>query len=141
MSDTSKDRHVICYFGIINLCGIMDTKNSFGSGYSEVILPLFSHESYTIKTTFNRSLEYKNTYMTDEKGNVIYDEQGNPRHLKTDTFAMINVPNGENHPLKDYKGKYYQKKFRREVLWDFGDGTTKAGYSAEHSYIDLFLGF
>lgn len=134
MSDTSKDRHVICYFGIINLCGIMDTKNSFGSGYSEVIMPLFSHESYTIKTTFNRNLEYKNTYMTDENGNVIYDEQGNPRHLKTDTFAMINVPNGENHPLKDYKGKYYQKKFRREVLWDFGDGTTKTGYSAEHSY-------
>ena len=134
MSDTSKDRHVICYFGIINLCGIMDTKNSFDSGFSEVIMPLFSHESYTIKTTFNRSLEYKNTYMTDDKGNVIYDEQGNPRHLKTDTFAMINVPSGDNHPLKDYKGKYYQKKFRREVLWDFGDGTTKAGYSAEHSY-------
>jgi hypothetical protein len=22
-----------------------------------------------------------------------------------------------------YEGKYYQKKFRRQVLWDFGDGT------------------
>lgn len=66
MSDTSKDRHVICYFGIINLCGIMDTKNSFDSGFSEVIMPLFSHESYTIKTTFNRNLEYKNTYITDD---------------------------------------------------------------------------
>ena len=47
---------------------------------------------------------------------------------------MINVPNGDDHILKEYQGKYYQKKFRREVLWDFGDGTTKTGYSAEHSY-------
>ena len=134
MSDTSKDRHVICYFGIINLCGIMDTKDSLDSDYSEVILPLFSHESYTIKTTFNRNLEYKNTYMTDSDGNVIYDDNGNPRHLKSDTFAIINVPKQDNHPLAKFQGKYYQKKFRREVLWDFGDGTTKTGYSAEHSY-------
>jgi PKD repeat protein len=33
-----------------------------------------------------------------------------------------------------YHGKYYQKKFRRQVLWDFGDGTKIEGYTAEHSY-------
>ena len=28
----------------------------------------------------------------------------------------------------------YQKKFKKRVLWDFGDGTKKEGYYAEHSY-------
>lgn len=31
-------------------------------------------------------------------------------------------------------GFHYQKKFRRMVLWDFGDGYTEEGYSVEHSY-------
>lgn len=32
------------------------------------------------------------------------------------------------------KGVKYNKQYRREVLWDFGDGTKKMGYSVEHYY-------
>lgn len=31
-------------------------------------------------------------------------------------------------------GFHYQRKFRRMVLWDFGDGHTEEGYSVEHYY-------
>lgn len=32
------------------------------------------------------------------------------------------------------KSDKYNKQYRREVLWDFGDGTKKVGYSVEHYY-------
>ena len=31
-------------------------------------------------------------------------------------------------------GHHYQRKFRRMVLWDFGDGHKEEGYAVEHSY-------
>lgn len=34
----------------------------------------------------------------------------------------------------EYNGKFYQKKFRRQVEWDFGDGTKIQGYSVKHHY-------
>ena len=141
MSDTAKDRHLRCFFGILNLCGLMDTDDYADDKkeiiYSEVRLPLFSHQTYTIKTTFNRNFTYRDTYIKDSSGNDIIDEFGNPIKKTSDNFATIYTPSlGENetHLLQSYEGKYYQKKFRREVLWDFGDGTKKEGYSAEHNY-------
>ena len=72
MAESYKDRHVRCYFGILNLKGLMDTdneviKDAYGVGidaemYGEVRLPLFSHETYKIKTTFNKNLTYSDTY-------------------------------------------------------------------------------
>jgi hypothetical protein len=72
MAESYKDRHVRCYFGILNLKGLMDTdneviKDAYGVGidaemYGEVRLPLFSHETYKIKTTFNKNLSYSDTY-------------------------------------------------------------------------------
>jgi hypothetical protein len=32
------------------------------------------------------------------------------------------------------KGNKYNKQYRKEVLWDFGDGTKKMGYNVEHYY-------
>ena len=101
MSDTSKNRRVSCKFGIINLKGLMDVDSS--GDICQVQYPLFCHESYKIRTTFDRNLD--------------------------ESFGILN---GDNIPL--YDGKYYQKMFRKHVLWDFGDGTQKEGYYAEHSY-------
>lgn len=101
MSDTAKDRHVTCKFGISNIRGIMDVTDI--DGVQQVELPLYSHESYKIRTTLNRK--------------------------QNDNYGILH---GDNISL--YVGKYYQKKFRKQVLWDFGDGTKKEGYYAEHSY-------
>ena len=80
--------------------------------YSEVRLPLFSHQTYTIKTTFNRNFTYKDTNIKDDSGNDIIDEFGNPIKKTSDNFATIYTPSlGENetHLLQSYEGKYYQK--------------------------------
>lgn len=42
------------------------------------------------------------------------------------TYGMYKDESGSN--------RFYQKKFRREVLWDFGDGHTEEGYSVQHAY-------
>ena len=66
MSETYKDREVRCYFGILNIKGLMDTDNKMVEDiedYGEVRLPLFSHQSYKIKTTFNKNLQYQNTFI------------------------------------------------------------------------------
>lgn len=118
MSNT--ERQVRCYFGILNLSGLMNMKDVVIDGvtdYSQVNNPIFSTQSYTIKTTFNKSLSFK-----DRK-----DDEGNS--LTTHYFGTLYF-NDQN----PYDGAYYQKKFRRDVMWDFGDGTVKTGYSAEHSY-------
>lgn len=115
----------------------MDTDNqvikeAWGEGtddaqlYGQVRLPLFSHETYKIKTTFNKNLTYSDTYeyrynMNGQQQRVLR----NTAHFGTAYFGDM---------TSAYHGKYYQKKFRRMVLWDFGDGTKVQGYSAEHSY-------
>jgi hypothetical protein len=46
MSETYKEREVRCYFGILNIKGLMDTDNKVVGDiedYGEVRLPLFSH--------------------------------------------------------------------------------------------------
>ena len=98
-------RKVSCPFGLLNIGGLVDTKPIMSIDDiigAEVTIPLFCHESYKIKPTFNVSLD--------------------------SSFGIISIKNDNND------GKYYQKKFRRMVLWDFGDGHTEEGYSVEHSY-------
>lgn len=120
MSETAVQRHVSCYFGILNLGGLMDMQDVFVSDvkkYSQVLLPIFSTESYKIKTTFNRNLTFpqKNEDGTDKTS----------QH-----FALLHFNDIDN----TLENKFYQKKFRRDVTWDFGDGTKVTGYSAQHSY-------
>ena len=111
----SNNRRVTCYFGILNLSGLMSMKDQIIDGqlsYSQVEKPVFSTESYTIKTTFNRNLKFQDENRTSQHFGILH-------------FA---------DPKNENEGDFYQKKFRREVLWDFGDGTQKIGYSAEHTY-------
>ena len=136
MAESYKDRHVRCYFGILNLKGLMDTdneviKDAYGVGidaemYGEVRLPLFSHETYKIKTTFNKNLSYSDTYE------YRYNMNGQQQRVKRNTAHFGTAYFGDMTTI--YHGKYYQKRFRRQVLWDFGDGTKIEGYSAEHAY-------
>lgn len=120
------DRHLTCYFGILNLRGLMGIKNTSmdeESGFvinSDVVLPLFSHESYKIKTTLNRAYEFKGINESPYE---------NSSH-----FARIHVTDKSNKSIQKYNNKYYQKFFRKDVLWDFGDGTQVEGFSVEHSY-------
>ena len=98
-------RKVSCPFGLLNIGGLVETtpiKNSNTVVGAEAVIPLFCHESYKIKPTFNRNLDQ--------------------------SFAIMDLGDDIN------TGKYYQKKFRRMVLWDFGDGHTEEGYSVEHYY-------
>lgn len=115
MSSAASQRTVSCYFGILNLGGLMDMRDNVSLNvrtHSEVECPIFASSAYTIKTTFNQNLKFKNT-------------GGNTKH-----FGTLHFTDSTN----SLEGRYYQKKFRREVLWDFGDGTKVQGYSAEHSY-------
>lgn len=116
MSDTADKRHLKCKFGLINLSGLMPMRNKVDENdaplSSEIIVPLFSHESYKVKTTFNTNLTFFGAYQT-----------------KSSDFAIMWF----DYPDVNHKA-HYQKKFRRDVLWDFGDGTQVHGYNAEHSY-------
>ena len=56
MSDTADTRHVKCKFGLVNLAGLIPMRNKVdevtGAPLSaEILVPLFSHESYKVKTT------------------------------------------------------------------------------------------
>lgn len=98
-------RKVSCPFGLLNIGGLIETtpiKSVDGIVGAEAVIPLFCHESYKIKPTFNRNLD--------------------------NSFAIMDLGDDIN------SGKYYQKKFRRMVMWDFGDGHTEEGYSVEHYY-------
>lgn len=103
--------------------GIKNTSIDEESGFvinSDVVLPLFSHESYKIKTTLNRAYEFKGINESPYE---------NSSH-----FARIHVTDKSNKSIQKYNNKYYQKFFRKDVLWDFGDGTQVEGFSVEHSY-------
>ena len=128
----NNSREIKCPFGLLNISGLMTTKpikelnEEVGA---ETVVPLFCHESYKIKPTFNRKLEYRDLFLTDEDGEIIYDVDGNPIKKSTKDFGILRLKDkGEDD------GKFYQKKFRRMVLWDFGDGHSEEGYSVEHYY-------
>ena len=108
------NRKLKAEFGIIGIGGFMVTRPSDDGYSSEAINPLFVSESSRIKTTFNRNIRYEIdgvSHNTSNFGNVYYDD--------------VTI---------DGSGAYYQKKFLRNVLWNFGDGTLKEGYNVEHHY-------
>lgn len=98
-------------FGLLNIAGLMKTEQVLNGNVpvgAEVTVPLYCNETYKIKPTFNRKL-IENVKDIEEYADIM-------------DYAMM--PDGF----------YYQKKFRRMVLWDFGDGNTAEGYSIEHAY-------
>ena len=96
---SNHDRHLTCYFGILNLKGLMgikDTEIDESTGIitsSDVILPLYSHESYKIKTTFSRNHKYKGINESI--------------HENSSHFATIIVSEDSNNVIKKHHNKYY----------------------------------
>ena len=103
MSDKA-NRNVRVEFGMLNIGGFMQGELSEDGRYFETLNPVFNTDSYKIKTTFNRNIKYIHNgeeKITSSFGNVEFEDAS-----KGDKI-------------------YYQKYFRRDVLWNFGDGTTK----------------
>ena len=112
---SKENRSVTVKFGILNMGGYMPARLIEGNSFnSEVICPLFAGIGYKIKTTFNRNINY---VLDGEK------------HSTSDFGAVT-----YNSDSQFENGIYYQKNFRRDVLWDFGDGTKIEGASVEHYY-------
>lgn len=99
------EREIRCPFGLINIAGLLKT-NDIKSGYDVV--------GYEVTVPLFCHETYKIKPTLNRKLNKKYG-----------------IMDSEN-TADD--GKFYQKKFRRDVLWDFGDGTKVEGYSVEHHY-------
>lgn len=68
--------------------------------------PIFSHETYPIAVSLDPSWNNEFGILTYKK----YEE------------------------VRPFEGENYQRMYRKNVLWDFGDGTTVMGFTAEHYY-------
>ena len=102
----SEENKIYCPFLIKDNFGTIASEFKSDDFYVEVKRPLFSNEGFKIKTHFNGSINgYSLGYLYD------YD--------KDEGWT---------------KGNQYNKDYRKEVLWDFGDGTKKVGYNVEHYY-------
>jgi hypothetical protein len=99
------EREIRCPFGLINIAGLLKT-NDIKSGYDVV------GSEVTVPLFCHETYKIKPTL--NRKFNKKY--------------GMMDSENTADD------GKFYQKKFRRDVLWDFGDGTKVEGYSVEHHY-------
>lgn len=73
--------------------------------------PVFCHPKFVIETTFRKS--------------------DDPNGEKDSTFGMIKTDTGYELYTKTTKNTI---GYRKQVLWDFGDGTQIEGYSAKHAY-------
>ena len=108
------NRNVRVEFGILNIGGFMQGELSEDRTYFETLNPVFNTDSYKIKTTFNRNIKYIQ----------------NGEEKNTSSFGNVEFEDASNGDDKIY----YQKYFRRDVLWNFGDGTLKEGCNVEHVY-------
>ena len=85
--------------------GIVNLKGLMAMSEDKVIeQPIFAHPTYPITVTLDHS-------YSEGFGKLKYNEPGNL-----------------------LEGKSYQKLYRKNVRWDFGDGTEVEGYSATHCY-------
>lgn len=94
-------------FGILNKKGTIETRNGV------CINPIFAHETYPITCTF------------DNKYNIFNKE---PKFGKLDYYVK------DSYDAQLFDGRSYQKLYRKNVRWNFGDGTEIDGYSATHTY-------
>lgn len=107
----SEETKIYCPFAINDKFGRMSYEIKPSANCIEIRRPIFSNEGDKIKTSFSGNLYYTsdNSISTYPLG-----------YLYTKGLAK--------------KGVKYNKQYRREVLWDFGDGTKKMGYNVEHYY-------
>lgn len=105
VSTSISKRKVICQFGLLNIGGLMDST------------PIYDGDLH-VGFEISKPLFCHTTYKIKPTFN---------RNLNRN-FALLKLDDDPND------GKYYQKKFRRNVEWDFGDGYKEEGYSVEHSY-------
>ena len=100
----SEETKIYCPFAINDNFGIMSYEVKPNANCIEIKRPIFSNEGFKIKTSFSGKISSYNLGYLYTNG------------------------------LANSTGKKYNKQYRREVLWDFGDGTKKMGYSVEHYY-------
>ena len=100
----SEETKIYCPFAINDNFGIMSYEVKPSANCIEIKRPIFSNEGFKIKTSFSGKISSYNLGYLYTNG------------------------------LANSTGKKYNKQYRREVLWDFGDGTKKMGYSVEHYY-------
>ena len=70
---------------------------------------------------------------TDEYTFVVYNKNGRMDVIDGTVRNVVYSNSGYKIALKMY-GTEYTSSYRSEVLWDFGDGTTKKGKVVEHNY-------
>jgi hypothetical protein len=100
----SEETKIYCPFAIKDNFDTMASEIKPSDNSIEVKSALFSNEGFKIKTSFSGKISSYNLGYLYTNG------------------------------LANSTGKKYNKQYRREVLWDFGDGTKKMGYSVEHYY-------
>ena len=100
----SEETKIYCPFAINDKFGDIDSEVKPSANCIEIRRPIFSNEGFKIKTSFSGKISSYNLGYLYTNG------------------------------LANSTGKKYNKQYRREVLWDFGDGTKKMGYSVEHYY-------
>lgn len=106
-------------FGILNKKGTIEIQDR------TCINPIFAHETYPITCTF------------DNKYNIFHKE---PEVEQTDLednnrkFGKLYYYEKDSEEAKIFEGQSYQRLYRKNVRWDFGDGTEIDGYSATHTY-------
>ena len=107
----SEETKIYCPFTIDDKFGRMSYEINPSANCIEIRRPIFSNEGDKIKTSFSGNLYYTldDTTSTYPLGYLYSKGLGN-------------------------KGNKYNKQYRKEVLWDFGDGTKKVGYNVEHYY-------
>lgn len=87
--------------------GVLNIKGLMTMNKDNVLeSPVFAHSSYPITLTLDPS--YNESF-----GKLSYYEES---------------------PNPTFEGKSYQKLYRKNVRWNFGDGTEVDGYSATHAY-------
>ena len=70
---------------------------------------------------------------TDEYTFVVYNKKGR-MNVINDTIENVVYSNSGYKIALKMDGTEYTSSYRSEVLWDFGDGTTKKGKVVEHNY-------
>ena len=64
---------------------------------------------------------------------VVYNKKGRMDVIDGTVANVVYANSGYKIALK-MEGTDYTSSYRSEVLWDFGDGTTKKGRVVEHNY-------
>lgn len=109
MAKAEKNAIIEVPFGIMNMKGLMPIQK-YDEKTDYCRRPVFAHESYPITCTLNSNID---------------PSFGKLHYLKYSESTK------EQYPLE---GQSYQKQYRKNVRWSFGDGTEIDGFTATHYY-------